>query len=128
VIVLSFVGCASTKTSNTARTGTEKILISNAVGQALSKVDFSPFRGKKVFLEEKYLDCVDKNYVTASDRHRVIRQDATLAQKADEAEVVIELRSGSVGTDSSESFLGVPEITLPGMLTLPEVKIVTKSS
>jgi hypothetical protein len=48
--------------------------------------------------------------------------------KAEDAEVVLEVRSGGVGTDASSSYLGVPEITLPGMLTIPEVKLINRDS
>ncbi|MES2790588.1 MAG: DUF6655 family protein, partial [Planctomycetota bacterium] len=58
-LLLVLIGCTSTKTSNTARTGTEQLLISNAVDQSLAKVDFSQMAGKKILVEEKYLDSVD---------------------------------------------------------------------
>jgi len=49
-------GCATNKESDTARTGVEQLLVSSAVDQALDKIDFTPVRGAKVQLEEKYLD------------------------------------------------------------------------
>ena len=36
-------GCATTTTSNTARTGTEQLLISAAMDRAISTVQFSDF-------------------------------------------------------------------------------------
>ena len=120
-------GCTSMKTTNTARSSTEQMLVSNAVDQALDKVDFRPFTGHAVFLDEKYVDCVDKAYVIASVRHRLLHVGARLVDKADDAEVVVEPRAGSVGTTNSESYLGIPEITLPGMLALPEVRFLTRS-
>ena len=120
-------GCTSLKTTNTARSSTEQMLVSNAVDQALDKVDFRPFAGHAVFLEEKYVDCVDKAYVIASVRHRLLRVGASLVDKVDDAHVVVEPRAGSVGTTNSEAYLGIPEITLPGMLTLPEVRFLTRS-
>jgi hypothetical protein len=120
-------GCTTTQTSNTARTSTEQLLISNAVDRALDKVDFQPFNGRTVYLEEKYVDCVDKNYVIASLRHRLLASAATLVAAADGADVIVEARSGGVGTATSESFVGTPEIALPGMLTIPEVKMITRT-
>lgn len=115
------VGCSSMKRSDTARTGREQLLISNAVDQSLSKCDFSSFHGTKVFVEEKYLDSVDKGYVLGSVRHRLMLNGATLASKPEEADVVVELRSGGIGTDNADSYVGIPQIVLPGLLTLPEV-------
>lgn len=122
VTILSFAaGCSSMKRSDTARTGREQLLISNAVDQSLSKCDFSSFHGTKVFVEDKYLDSVDKGYVIGSIRHHLMLSGATLATKPEDADVVIEMRSGGIGTDNADSYVGIPAIVLPGMLTLPEV-------
>ena len=125
--LLAFLGCTSTKTSNTARTGTEQLLISNAVDQSLSKIDFQPMAGKKILVEEKYLDSVDKNYVVSSVRHHVLHAGGELAAKPEDADIILELRSGGIGTDNSDAYLGMPGITLPGMVSLPDVKLVTRS-
>jgi len=68
------------------------------------------------------VDCVDKNYVVASTRHRLFRAGARLVDSADKADVVVELRAGAVGTTSANSFIGTPQLTLPGMVSIPEVK------
>jgi len=120
-------GCTSTKTTNTARTGTEQLLISNAIDQSLSKIDYTPMAGKKILIEEKYLDGVDKAYVASTVRHHVLQAGGALAAKPEEADVILEIRSGGIGTDTSDSYLGVPGISLPGMLTLPDVKLVTRT-
>lgn len=121
VIVIS--GCSTSATSNTARTAREQLLISNAVDHSLAKVNFSSLAGAKVFIEEKYMDAaVDKPYVLGSLRHHVLRAGASIVGKAEDADVVMEARSGGIGTDMSEKYLGIPEIALPGMLTLPEIR------
>src|SRR5262245_22338428 len=89
-----FPGCATTRTSDTARTAVEQLLISNAVDQSLAKVDFGPLNGHKVFIQEKYLDGVDKNYVAGTIRHRVLAAGGKLAEKPEDAELVMEIRSG----------------------------------
>jgi hypothetical protein len=127
LLLLTSSGCTSTKTTNTARSSVEQMLVSNAVDQSLDKIDFRPFAGHSVFLEEKYIDCVDKAYVIGSIRHRLLHVGCQLVDKVDNAEIVLEPRSGAVGTSNSEAYVGIPEITLPGMLTLPEVRVATKS-
>lgn len=122
VLCLS-VGCATATTSNTARTSTEQLLVTNAVDQSLDKIDFRPFNGHAVFLNDKYVDCVDKSYIIASVRHRILQSGARLVDSADKSEITLELRAGAVGTAASNSFLGVPEVVLPGVVTLPEVRI-----
>lgn len=121
-------GCTTAKRSNTARTAVEQLLISNAIDQSLDKVNFTPFGGHLVYVEEKYVDSVDKAYLVGSLRHRLLAAGASLADKPEDAEITVELRSGGIGTDTAESFLGTPEIALPGMLTIPEVRLLTKTS
>lgn len=124
--VLLVSGCSSTTMSNTPRTSTEQLLVANAIDQSLNKVDFTSFAGEQVFLQDKYVDCVDKNYLIASTRHRLMVAGARLVDAADKASVVVELRHGAVGTASADSFIGTPEIALPGMLTIPEVRFVER--
>ena len=113
--------------TDTARTAREQMLISNSVDQALAKCDFSTFNSARVFVDDKYLECVDKGYLVSSVRHRLMLNGATIATKPEEADIVMELRSGGLGTDNSDSYLGIPEIVLPGMLTLPEVRLVQRT-
>lgn len=126
--IVSVSGCATAKTSNTARTAKEQMLLSNAVDQSLDKVDFTPLYRQKVLVEDKYLECVDKSYVVGSVRHRVMRAGGVLVADGKDAEIVMELRSGGVGTDTSESYLGTPEIALPGMLTIPEIRLAERKT
>ena len=120
------VGCTTSKRTDTTRTGMEQLLISNAIDQTLDTVDFSPLQSQRVYLDPSYLDGVDNKYLLGSLRHRIAMAGATVAAKAEEADVVLEVRSGGIGTDTTNSFVGVPEIVLPGMLTLPEVRLVTR--
>lgn len=126
--LMTSTGCTSTSTSNTARTAKEQLLLSTAVDQSLDKVDFTPLASQKVFVDDKYLECTDKNYVVGSVRHRVMRTGAVLAASAEDADVIMELRSGGVGTDTTDAYLGIPEVTLPGMLTLPEIRMAERKT
>jgi hypothetical protein len=122
VLMLIASGCSTMKRTDTARTAREQMLISGAIDQSLAKCDFAPFRGSRVFVEDKYLESVDKGYLVGSVRHRLMLNGATIASKAEEADVVVEMRSGGIGTDNADSYVGIPEIVLPGMMTLPEVR------
>jgi hypothetical protein len=51
-----------------------------------------------------------------------------IVSKIDDADVALELRSGVIGTDSADAFVGTPEIVLPGMLTLPEVRLISRNN
>ena len=121
-------GCASTSSSDTSRTGMEQLLLSDAIDQSLSKIDFRPLAGKAVFVDAQYLDCCDKGYVVGGVRHRVVTAGGRLAKDADSSECVCEIRSGGVGTDRQETYLGTPNIALPGItpIEVPEIKVWNK--
>ncbi|TWU23199.1 hypothetical protein Pla52o_27340 [Novipirellula galeiformis] len=123
------VGCASSKTSNTARTGTEQLLISAAIDSAFSNVQFNELAGYKVFIDEKYLDSVDKGYLVGTLRHKVFESGGHLVTAMDQADVVLEPRSGGVGTDTQESFVGIPSLGMPGLpIELPEIKFASRNT
>jgi len=48
--------------------------------------------------------------------------------KPEEADAIMELRSGGVGTDVTSSYLGIPGFTVPGMIGIPDIKIVNRDS
>lgn len=127
-VLMLQTGCATMKESDTARTGVEQLLISTAVDESLDKVNFRPLRGAKVFIDDKYLDCTDKSYVLLSLRQRVMRTGCKLLDKADDAEVILEIASGAVGTDRNDWYIGIPSIPLamPSPVSIPKIAIYEK--
>ena len=124
-----FVGCSTTRTTDTARTGMEQLLISNAVDQTIAKTALPDVAGQKVFLEEKYLDSIDKGYIVGSMRNKLLNAGALLVDKKEDSDITLEVCSGGVGTDNVESFIGVPGLTVPGLpVELPEVRLYEKKS
>lgn len=131
VLLLSWtvVGCSATRSSNTARTATEQVLLSAAIDRSLSNVSFDQLRSQKVFIDDKYLDSVDKGYLMGSLRHRALAAGAILAPSAAESDIVIEARSGGIGTDTEESFIGIPSVGVPGMaISIPDIKLVQRNT
>lgn len=118
-------GCSTMKESFTPRTGIEQLLISSATDRALDQVDFGNVARAKVFVETKYLDCTDKNYIIVALHQRLLGQGCTLVDKAEEAEVILEVASGGVGTDGNELYVGIPAIPLPppSPIQLPQVSL-----
>lgn len=122
-------GCMTTKETDTSRTGVEQLLLSSATDHALDKVDLAPIARAKVFVDTQYLDCVDKNYVIVALHQRLLRQGCSLVEKREDAEVVVEIGSGGLGTDRTEWFVGVPEIPLPlpSPIGIPKLAIFTRT-
>ena len=124
-----FTGCTTTRTTDTARTGLEQLLISNAVDQTLNKVALPPVTGRKVFVEEKYLEAVDKGYIIGSLRQRLMANGAQIVDAKEGSDMTLEIFSGGVGTDNVESYLGVPGLTVPGLpVEIPEVRLYEKKA
>jgi hypothetical protein len=122
-------GCATIKESDTARTGVEQLLISSAVDRALDQVDLSPLRGAKVFVDQKFLDCVDKNYVFISLNQRLLGVGATLVEKVEDGDVVLQVGSGGVGTDRQDLFVGISQIPLPppSPISIPQFSLFNRT-
>jgi hypothetical protein len=129
IAAIVFTGCTTTRTTDTARTGMEQLLISNAVDQTLDKVALPPVTGRKVFVDDKYLEAVDKGYILGSLRQRLMNNGAHVVDAKDGSDMTIEIFSGGVGTDNVESYVGVPGLTVPGMpVEIPEVRVYEKKS
>ncbi len=124
------IGCTTTRTSDTSRTGMEQLLLSNAVDQTLDNTPLPPVSGRKVFLDTQFLDSVDKGYIVGSLRQRLLNSGALLSDKKEDSEITLEICSGGVGTDNINSFIGIPGMAMPGPLPIqiPEVRMFEKVS
>jgi hypothetical protein len=119
-LVLTGAGCGTTRWSDTARTATEQLLISNAVDQAVSDFDFSLLAGKEVYFDSSYLKGVtDENYIVSTLRQQLLADGCILREKKEDAEFVVEARSGGVGTDRSDLLFGVPAVSVPAVPGVP---------
>lgn len=116
--------------TDTKRAGVEQLLVSNAIDSSLDKIDFDCLSGATVFVDQQYLDCSDDKYIVASVRQRAFQAGCRLVDKATEADVVLELFSGAVGTDRAEGFIGTPAISVPGPfpVALPEIKLFSQTT
>src|SRR5262249_52381094 len=104
--------------------GLEQLLTSSAIEHSLNKIDWSPIRGAPVYVETKYLDCVDKNYIIVAVHQRLLANHCTLVEKPEDSAVTVELGSGAVGPDRQESYVGIPEISMPSsQIALPRVAL-----
>ena len=123
--LLVWSGCTTSRQSDTQRTAMEQMLISNAVDRALSQIDLSVVQGQPVYLETKYLDAVDQGYILGTLRHQVLAAGGQLVDEQAESTITLEVRSGGVGTDNVDRFVGFPGMALPGPMPveLPEVPL-----
>ena len=126
-------GCGTIKTTGTARTATEQLLLTNAWDSAVQKVDFRPLAGVPVFLDVANVTAVDQGWVVSSLRQALLTQGVMLRQKPEQAQWVVEARVGAYGTDQYNWLVGIQQTTVPPTLaglptgTIPEIPLIKKS-
>jgi hypothetical protein len=110
-------GCGTTRVTDTTRTATEQLLISNSIDNSVSRLDFSLLAGKRVYLDPQYLDTItDKGYLISSLRQQLLACGCRLQEDRNKATYVVEARAGSVGTDRSDMLLGIPQMSIPSVV------------
>ena len=109
-------GCGTTRMSDTARTGTEQLLLSTAIDRAINQMDFKVLAGKEVFFDRQYLKgATDEGYIISTLRQHLLASGAILRENREDATYVVEARSGAVGTNRQEVLLGVPSVSVPNI-------------
>lgn len=117
-------GCGTTRVTDTPRTATEQLLVSAAVEQAASQLDFEFLEDRKVFLDDSLVERVDKTFVIGAVRAAARQAGVILVDQRNDAHYVLELRAGAVGVDRNEYLLGIPSAQIPtlsGPVGVPEI-------
>src|SRR4051812_40160233 len=117
-LALALTGCGTTKMTDTPRSATEMLLVSQAVDYAVARIDFSPLAGQAVFLDASALekDVVDKGYLISLVRQQLLAHGALIQEERWRALYVLELRVGAIGTDRNSVMLGTPAVSLPAVV------------
>ena len=137
LMVLTLNGCGTMKWSDTSRTATEQLLLTHAMDGAVGKMNFSALFGKTVFIDSTAIDtATDSKYFISTVRQHLLANGAKVVDKKDDADYVVELRAGTVGTDRNDLMVGVPSFTVPTMGTqdfltggsaIPEIALYKKT-
>jgi hypothetical protein len=116
----STVGCGSTRTSNTVRTATEQLLMSDAIDRTVQQIDFKVLEGQTVFFDPTPLnEVVDKAYLISSFRQHLLASGCVLKEKREDATFVLEPRVGAMGTDDHDLLFGIPALQVPQVAMAP---------
>jgi len=111
VVGLSLLaGCANIRVTDPARTATEQFLLSQAAIQAVKPLSFELLHSRKVFLEDTYFAASEKEFVLGELRAKLLKSGVQISAQREDAEIILELRSGGVGVDRYESLVGIPAI------------------
>jgi hypothetical protein len=124
-------GCGTTRSTDTNRTATEQLLISDAIDRAVQSINLQTLAGQAVFLDDSRLgDTVDRNYLVSTLRQHLLANGCALRAEREQADFVVEARAGAIGTDRNDLLFGVPSMNVPQILpvqpvsaAIPEVPI-----
>jgi hypothetical protein len=133
--VLIPAGCGTTKWSDTSRTGTEQLLISNAIDSSVGKIDFRPIGDKRIFLKtDAIADITDHQYLAMALRQQIAANGGIICDHEEDAEYVVEIRVGAIGTDRDDTLIGIPALTMPSIPgtnfaagTIPEIPFIKRT-
>jgi len=118
--IFGVVGCGTTRSSDTTRTATEQLLISDSIDRTVETINFRPIAGRRVYLDETYLSgIVDRSYLVSTLRQHMLASGCILATSRDKADYIVEARAGTVGTNHNTLLFGIPAINVPSFLPLP---------
>ena len=111
---LFILGCSSPRTSDTGRTAVEQFLISTVVENGIGYADFTPYKGKKIFIEYDYLaPQVDKPYVQGSFEMHLAQQGLLVCRDAKAADYIVQILCGVLATDANSIMIGTPTLPIP---------------
>lgn len=113
-------GCATIRTTDPQHTATEQFLLSSAAQSAVDQVSADTLRDRIVFIDTTYLTTAwqtapELSYLIGQFRSKLLEGGARLADKREEAQIILELRSGGVGIDRLEYLLGIPSVGLSSL-------------
>jgi len=122
ICCVTLAGCGTTKWTDTRRTATEQLLISDAMDRAVSKLDFCSVAGKSVYLDSTALSGVtDAAYLVSLMRQHMLASGCIVKETREAADYVVEIRAGAVGTDRRDVMVGMPATQITGMLPVPGI-------
>jgi len=108
------LGCGTTRWSDTSRTATEQLLVTDAQERAISQIDFHALANKDVYLDGRYVaGSTDEKYLIATLRQHMMASGCVIQDYPEDAQYIVELRAGSVGTNRHDLLFGVPSTHLP---------------
>ena len=130
--LLAAGGCGTTKFSDTTRTATEQMLISSAMEDAVDEFNLYPLSGRKVFMKTDGVSATDKEYLLTLLRQQLAANGVLLQEKQEDADYVLEVATGAVGTDRYELTYGTKETTVASFLpgggtTIPEIALIKRT-
>ena len=109
--------CATIRVTDPPRSATEQFLESEATRRAVDQLSAEALRDRKTYVDTQYLISAayptpENLFFVAELRNRLLVAGVRLVEKREQAQVVLEVRSGGIGIDRYEYLLGIPSVYL----------------
>jgi hypothetical protein len=122
-----FGGCGTIRVTDPAATADQQFLESEATRQAVKQISIVQLRDRKVFVDSTYLTTVRENsdslsfrqvpqqylFLVAELRANLLLGGARLVDRREDAEIIVEPRTGGIGINHYEFLLGLGSVTIP---------------
>jgi hypothetical protein len=130
LVLFVVAGCATQRVTNPERTATEQFLLSKAVTEAVEPLSFDVLHSRKVYIDDRFFGASEKALALGEVRAKLLLSGVQVAPDAQEAEIILEVRSAGIGIDRYDSIIGIPSFGAPSSVTsaaasVPLVGIVT---
>ena len=107
------LGCATIRVTDPPRTATEQFLLSEAATKAIEQLSSTSLRDRRVFVDSTYLTGVtvptgEYAFLLGELRSRMLAAGVRLVVAREQAEIILEVRSGGLGIDRTEFLIGFP--------------------
>lgn len=89
-------------------------MLSRAAEEAVGQLSFDTLHGRRVFVDTQYFAAAEQQFVLGELRARLLLSGVQLVRTFDQAQVILEVRSGGVGIDRNDYLFGLPPVTLSG--------------
>ena len=135
LLILLLGGCATIRVTDPAETADQLYLESEATRMAVNRVVVDQLRDRKVFVDPTYLTVVQQSaqplsfqqvpqqflFLLAELRAKLLLGGAMLVDKKEEAEIVVEPRTGGISVNRQDFLLGLANVTIPteGVASVP---------
>ena len=131
-LLLGAGGCATVRVTDSPRTADEEFLLTVAASRAVGQLSLDPLRGRTVFVVTEYDFATSQPYnetfftnqvlspsfadafMVAELRARLLKVGARLATARDNADVILEVRTGALAINRTDFLLGIPSLAVAG--------------
>ena len=128
-------GCSSTRVTDPPETADQQFLESEATRLAINQISTDQLRDRKVYVDPTYLAVVHESapplaftqtpqpylFLLAELRAKLLLSGARLVDRKEDAEIVVEARTGGISVNHLEMLIGLASITIPteGVASVP---------